>query len=725
MVRKVMSELTKVNNPAIIDQLNASTSSDMQKVTDPNILTKLNTAPKRTKFEQFVEDNYDGDTFEEKHTAFKTHFKREKAESQMEEYPVASYIAKGLSSIPFGVGSRMDEFVAKMPGVDEERGKYLTYMFREQVKAVDSLKPKTAMAIDVGTNLAVGAPLAFVGAPALVGLSTAGKIGATLAGSVTAGTVDGALTATGNSKDGEAWKDAKTGGTIGAVTSLALGGGFLAAKPIAKKIIAKFKGKPIKIVAKALKISEDAARVIKAAIDQDDFESVGKILEKGGDESMLADATTMSKLLDTAVEAPFTGDLARKAVDARAANAGKNMNVILDKHLGSPVGIKQAAVDIAKSTQAGRETAYNLAYSKIIDYSSGAGYAIEDVISRIPNNVLKSAIKEANAAMKEKGVKNQQIMKIIGEDGAVTFKELPNVQQLDEIKKALGTISRKEVDNFQRRTAAGNRALNLSTDLGEAVGNAVKSYKKALKLGGDKISDDIALQIGADLLTRKTKFRDLLQFYMKASDTEKEAVKQGLRSHIEETLANVSRTITDPNVDAREAMKIIKDLSSRANREKLKGVLGKKASKELLLEVDKQGIALELRSRIARGAATAGRIATEQEIDKIIPQGGAFKALANLQVGDFMSKAAFFLRSGSEEAAGLRKRGIYKEVAEALTKTRGKKAVEAVAILRKASIDEPLSEAHSEIVATQMTSAVMMSLYGYSSSTRQKLTELF
>ena len=45
---------------------------------------------------------------------------------------------------------------------------------------------------------------------------------------------------------------------------------------------------------------------------------------------------------------------------------------------------------------------------------------------------------------------------------------------------------------------------------------------------------------------------------------------QGVRETIENTMSAVRRTITDPNVDAREAMKLVTELSSRKNTSKLR-----------------------------------------------------------------------------------------------------------------------------------------------------------
>ncbi|MCZ4093046.1 hypothetical protein [Sinorhizobium psoraleae] len=50
------------------------------------------------------------------------------------------------------------------------------------------------------------------------------------------------------------------------------------------------------------------------------------------------------------------------------------------------------------------------------------------------------------------------------------------------------------------------------------------------------------------------------------SAAERRGVAQGIRSQIDEKIANVTRAVQDGNMDAREAIKGLKDLSSRAAR---------------------------------------------------------------------------------------------------------------------------------------------------------------
>ena len=51
---------------------------------------------------------------------------------------------------------------------------------------------------------------------------------------------------------------------------------------------------------------------------------------------------------------------------------------------------------------------------------------------------------------------------------------------------------------------------------------------------------------------------------------EKRGLRQGVRSYIDELMANAKASLTDPNQDARELIAPIKNLMSRSSRENFK-----------------------------------------------------------------------------------------------------------------------------------------------------------
>ena len=236
---------------------------------------------------------------------------------------------------------------------------------------------------------------------------------------------------------------------------------------------------------------------------------------------------------------------------------------------------------------------------------------------------MKDAIAKANEKMRVAGQKNQQIMANIADDGTVTFAEMPNVQQLDYIKRALGEMGAEGVDQFGRQTADGSMYSTLARNIKNATSGAVPEYATAVRLGGDKIERDNALRLGYDLLRARVTREVVKDFGQDISDEARDAAAQGLRSSIDDALANVKIAMTDTNMDAREAFKLIRDMSSRANREKVELLIGPEKAKTLFSQLDESIKAFELRANVARNSATAVRQSTAKDVSDIV-QGGAW-----------------------------------------------------------------------------------------------------
>ena len=110
-------------------------------------------------------------------------------------------------------------------------------------------------------------------------------------------------------------------------------------------------------------------------------------------------------------------------------------------------------------------------------------------------------------------------------------------------------------------------------------------YKQARDIAGDVISLRDAIDFGADLLNPKTTRYDVSKTVKGMSASELSAVKQGLRAQLDEVMANTKAALSDRNQDAREMVKPLKDMLSRAGRQKLEIILGDQ-SKEFLRQLD-------------------------------------------------------------------------------------------------------------------------------------------
>jgi hypothetical protein len=628
--------------------------------------------------------------------------------------PAQGASASFIAGAPF-VGEYADEAMGRFDAAVSGRNPEIAQETMRQSRGqFQESNPGLALTAEIAGGvtgslplIAAAAPVVGVGSGLLQRAAIAGGIGAVAGG--TEGAIQGyGAGTTPETRSAEAWQrgliGAAAGGVLGAAAPL-VGAG-------ARAVTQRVRGIDVKAIADEFGVDRRTAAVIRGFLANDDLDAAAARLAQVGDDAMLADAGIgTAQALDTAMasggRALRTG---REAVETRASAASQRMAQTLDDVLGAPEGINTAARNIAQRTSAARSAAYDAAYRRPIDYAADAGRKVEGVLQRIPSRQLNAAVQEANEAMQEAGMRNMQIMAQIAPDGSVTFREMPNVQQLDFIKRALGDIAQRETDDFGRLTAAGLRSQRLASDLRDALGEAVPAYSRALRLGGDKIAEDNALRLGKDLLTRNVTVEQAAKAMRGASAEAKIAARQGLREGIETTLSNVRRTITDPNVDTREAMTLIKDMSSRANIAKLRTVLGKDEAERLFAEIDRTAAALELRALVATNSKTAVRQAGMEAVnDATAP--GITGTLAQGRPVEAAQKALQELTGATDAAGAARREDVFGQIATALTQKRGQEAVDALNVVRAAMAGQPLRDQDAARIVKAVGVPLLSSLY--------------
>lgn len=627
--------------------------------------------------------------------------------------PVTAGLTKFNQGLPF-IGEYTDEAVGAVYG--PEVGK----LARDVQGAMDRQYPKTSMGLQMAGGVAGSAPIAMAAAPVVTAAapsSLAMRVAAGAGAGAVAGGVEGAVSGYGAGVGDTRGQTAVQRGLMGATLGGLIGGAAPAVASGIKNLAETIKGRDVNVIAREFGISKDAARVVKAAIENDDLQAAQTALQRAGSNAMLADASPgAAQILDTAMQTGGAANrIGREAVESRAIQANEALTRSLDTILGPVQGVKGATREISQRTAPLRAAAYERAYNSAIDYAGEAGRNIEAVLNRIPPRTIQAAINEANDAMRAAGVTNKQIMAEIADDGAVTFRQMPNVQQLDELKKALQTIAQGETDPITGRiTGAGARAKSLARDLAQAVSDAVPSYRTAVKLGGDKIAEQNALEIGRSLLLPGTTREVVAETMQGASREAKAAAAQGLRVYIDDTLANVQAAMTnfDPNnpTAAQEAVKLVKQLSSRANREKVEIVLGTARANALFKQLDEAGTQLATRAAVARNSATASRLAGQQMVNEITSP-GALGSLMQGEPGQAMRQIVQLFTGQGSEAQMARKQAIYGEIAQALTGMRGQQAQDALRIVERAIAGQPVSSAEAARIARTLTTSGAIAAY--------------
>jgi hypothetical protein len=393
------------------------------------------------------------------------------------------------------------------------------------------------------------------------------------------------------------------------------------------------------------------------------------------------------------------------------------MTTVMDDILGAPEGVGTTQRSIRQGTQEARNRAYRVAYAQPIDYSGGRGRYLESLLGRVP----QSAINRANDLMRLEGVESAQILAEVGEDGAVTFRRMPDVRQLDYITRALGDIAEQQnaAGKLGGTTQLGRATSNLRTTIRDVLKREVPQYGEALEVAADAISRTRAVEIGAEILRPGTTREQVADALRGASGAERDAAKAGLRSAIDDTLARVNAVASDPNVEIREFQRLANNLRSRSMREKMNLLLGADDANRLYRELDEAVVSLELRAAIARNSATQQRQAIAGTVQDITSPG----ALSTLMAGEPLNatkRIAQVVTGTTPEARTLRQMGIYDEIAQVLTQLRGQQAQQALRLVERAMAGDALNQTQARIIARALTTPAALALYGYGTAEAQQ-----
>jgi hypothetical protein len=397
------------------------------------------------------------------------------------------------------------------------------------------------------------------------------------------------------------------------------------------------------------------------------------------------------------------GQITNRAISERMTRTGENLDQSLTTMLGQPpLGPQTAVREIAGRTKDAREAAYKLAYGKPVPYGAPEGQAIDAVLSRISPDVKSAAIKEANEEMLSNGLANEQIMARIADNGDVTFTNPPNVIQLDYLKRALDAKSQASLGELGKQTPASRRYARLASELKDATVNAVPEFGSALKIGGDKIAEENAFKLGRDMLSNRTEVEDvMMELGQTPSSAQLEAARLGLRSSFDKMLGDVKALPSDPNLDARQVLEAVKNMSSENSRKKARALMGPDAD-AMFAQFDEAMQSATVRAALARNSATASRVAQKETIDQLTQPGVAGQAAQGEVVNT--TKALIQAVTGqTSEYSAARRQKIYTDIARALTQKRGDDARIALQVLNKAMSGQALTDRQAGTLANMIS----------------------
>lgn len=555
-------------------------------------------------------------------------------------------------------------------------GSQLTGVPRDQVLAEMRGNAKSAQAENPGSYLtgqiAGGVAQGIASSPLTASARFAGS---TLAPRVLAGAVDGLVgggiygAGSGEDANSRLWEGLKGAG-IGAVA----GGAFpLVSAGAGKLYEAARNALGARQIASEAGASPEALRLLGDVMEADG--SLGPAgqasIARAGPEGMLADAGPNARtVLDTAIQRGGHGAVeARQAIADRTGRSAEAITSALDSSLGSPQGITAARTAIREGSTGARGDAYGKAYGAAIDYAAPEGRALERLIKgRVPSNVVS----EANALMRLNGEESAQILARVADDGSVAFEQLPDVRQIDYITRALNQAAQSGdgAGALGGQTPKGRAYQNLAGEIRDTLKGLVPEYGQALETAADPIRRSQAVDLGSKLLSPSMTRDQVGEAVQGMTGPEREALAQGARSRLDDLMANVTRTVQDGDTTAREAIKAIKDLSSRANREKLSLAIGDDQATALFDEIDRAAKSFDLRASVTENSKTFARQATERQIGELTQPGAIGKALQGEPIKATKSIVQALTGMTPERIKG-REDAIYSDIARLLTRQGG------------------------------------------------------
>lgn len=625
---------------------------------------------------------------------------------------LAGLATKYLQGTPF-IGQYVDEAAGAIDRlINGSNPEIAQETVRQSQDRFDRENPKTAAVAQLAGGV-VGSLPAVAAAPAMAAAAPnalAMQMGAGALAAGTAGAIEGGISGYGAGEGDNRASNALSGAMVGGGLGAVIGGSAPAVAAGARNALARWRGSDVAQIADTLGISPEAARAVKAAVDGEDLNAASASLARGGPDAMILEAGPSTRALGDAVgnSGNEATRIMRDAVADRVEKAAGEVGGVLDNALGKPTGRYDLAAQIRQGTAKARRTAYDAAYSSPIDYSSPQGRRIEDILTRMPEKAGASALRKANERMAYEGLTNQQIMAQVGDDGLVRFSEMPNAQQLDYIKRAFDEIAEDGKDVSGRISSDGAFAARIARDLRNAHASANPAYRDALRTGMDSIQSEKAVESGYKGLMNSTSREVFAREIRGLNPAQRDAAKLGARQYLDDQMANVQAIMSDPDLDAREALKGLKALSARASQDKLAILLGRPEAQRVAGEVDRLSTAFEIKASMAQNSKTAIRQAVQGSVDA----SSAPNVVQRLMAGEPVQatkRLAQLLTGATPEAQDAVKAGIYSEIAKALTEKRGPQAERALQVINKAMAGQKIKDATAASYARLIASALGVS----------------
>lgn len=626
-------------------------------------------------------------------------YQQRMAEDIVRQNPMTAYGSSFSRGVPF-VGSYLDEAAGMISPEAEARAKTMQ-------QSMQRAAPLTDIALQTTSGiLGTGAGMYALPARARTPLLRTGE--RMLQGAL-AGGVEGAISGYGEGETPEQRKQRAISGSMLGTATGTFGGGVQGA--IESVAMRNLQNIGLPELAKELNISETAAGIVRSTIIAGgDLAAAQRRIRDLGEEFTLASAGPATAVLLDASAAQGGAALTelQRAMPGMRQQSRQSMETTLDETLGTRgLGVRSIVEEAGARTKEAREAAYREVYKKPVSYATGApGNEVLQVLNRISPRIKNQALIRANEMMAaDKSLADvKQINFVLNDDGTVRFvEELPNVMQLDYIKRALGNIAEDSKDPITGVLKdEGTAASLLYRDLNKAIENAVPGYRTAVNLGMDTIQERQAIRLGTQFFGKGTTVEDITDLLASANTGARAQIKESLarmvRTNIDETISRARATIANPDADLQEVKQAVSLLSSRDSQNKLKLILPKAEVDKLMQELERGIEVIGIEGTVARGSATASRQALQRQVEQAT-QPGVIQSLATGDIPGSARKVVQNLTGQTENMAQEELNQVFADIARSLINTRGAEARRIIGLIRKYQNTKKLSEAEAIEIA--------------------------
>ena len=318
---------------------------------------------------------------------------------------------------------------------------------------------------------------------------------------------------------------------------------------------------------------------------------------------------------------------ARVFAKERAKQATGDVIAAVDEAFGDPKGVVATSRAIREGGAPARRELYREAYDTPIDYTVETGMKLEDIVR---NELDGSIIRQANKIIMADPDAGPalRISATIAEDGSVTFARLPGVEQLHYIMQALeGIAQSSEGSGAMGGNTPFGRALKArARQIGDLLKENVPSFGRAQAVAGDDITSIQALDKGFKALRTSKTVDEFAEELRNMTPLELAHVRQGIRDHIDNVLGQAKQSYTPglttsghtPRAIAHdpEILKALRELSSRANREKVTLVLGDDEAARLFDQLDEAWQSLSTADSLLKNIRRGSRDIVAEHVAK-------------------------------------------------------------------------------------------------------------